>query len=479
MSRSAAIADLAATAMVDRFHRRELSPVDAARACLDRIHRYNDIVNAYCLVDEETTLEEAKRSEARYGIGEPVGPVDGVPVAIKDVYLNKGWPNLKGSKIIDPNQNWDQDAPAIAALRRSGFVPLGKTTTPEFGWKGVTDSPLYGVTRNPWDPDRTTGGSSGGSAAAVPLGMGPLALGTDAGGSIRIPAGFCGLVGHKPTQGRCPIWPQSPFGALAHPGPLASTVEDAALLFNLMAEPDPRDPTLPPPAVDYLAALADGIKGVRVAFSPALGYASVDDEIAAAVGDAVQAFEDLGTTVEQRYPGFSNPADAFDVLFYGGAANALRDIPAGKRALMDPGLVEVAEWASGLSLLDYLAAQNERMALIERMSLFHQRYDLLITPTLPIPAFKAGLEVPEGSSSKRWPSWTPFTYPFNMTGQPACSVPCGFTKAGLPVGLQIVGARHNDALVLRAAHAYQQARPLTDRRPQPNPNTHQGRRNPP
>ena len=468
MSRSTEIADLSATEMVDRFRRRELSPVDTARACLERIHQYNPIVNAYCLVDEESTLEEARRSEARYGMGEPLGPVDGVPVAIKDVYLNKGWPNLKGSKIVDPNQKWDQDAPAVAALRRGGFVPLGKTTTPEFGWKGVTDSPLCGVTRNPWDPDKTTGGSSGGSAAAPPLGMGPLALGTDAGGSIRIPAGFSGLVGHKPTQGRCPIWPQSPFGALAHPGPLAWTVEDAALLLNLMAEPDPRDPTLPPPAVDYLDALAHGIRGARLAFSPTLGYVNVDDEIAATVAEAVRAFEDLGATVEEHDPGFPNPAEAFDVLFYGGAANALRDIPGEKRALMDPGLVEVAEWASDLSLLDYLAAQNERMALMVHMSRFHEYYDLLVTPTLPIPAFKAGLEVPDGWPAKRWPSWTPFTYPFNMTGQPACSVPCGFTKAGLPIGLQIVGARHNDALVLRAAHAYQQARPLTDRRPQPN-----------
>lgn len=465
MAADTEIADLTATEMLRLFGRGELSPVEATKACLARIERHNDTVNAYCLVDPETTLAAARASEERYRRGEAHGLVDGVPTAIKDVFYTRGWSNLKGSRTVDPNQPWEVDAPAVAALRRHGAVPLGKTTTPEFGWKGVTDSPLCGPTNNPWDPSRTAGGSSGGSGAAVPLGMGPLALGTDAGGSIRIPAGFCGIVGHKPTHGRVPMWPPSPFAPLAHPGPMTWTVEDTALLMNVIAAPDARDPTLPANASDFLAALSGGADGLRIAFSPDLGYVQVDPQVREQVAAAARAFEELGALVEEVHPGFEDPLEHFGRLFYGGAANALRDLDEEKRALMDPGLVQVAMEAGKLSMLDYLAAMNARSALIERMSLFHRDYDLLLTPTLPIPAFETNREVPVGWPHERWPTWTPFTYPFNMTGQPACSVPCGFTDEGLPIGLQIVGARHHDDLVLAAAHAYQQARPLTARRP--------------
>lgn len=464
MANTGDVADLTATEMLDLFELGELSPVEAAGAALKRIRRHNDTVNAFCLVDEETTMAAAKRSEERYRRGMPLGTLDGVPTAIKDVFMTRGWPNRKGSFTVDDAPVSD-DAPAVAALRRHGFVPLGKTTTPEFGWKGVTDNPVDGVTNNPWDPSKTAGGSSGGSAAAVPLGMGPLALGTDAGGSIRIPAGFCGLVGHKPTHGRLPMWPASPFAPLAHPGPMAWTVRDAALLMNVMSEPDPRDPTLPAGTTDYVAAIEGGVQGWRIAFSATLGFVDVDPEVVETVAQAARRFEALGAHVEAADPGFADPREAFDVLFFGGAANALRNLGPDQRARMDPGLVEAAEATEGYSMLDYLAASNARAALIERMSRFHQRYDLLLTPTLPLPAFTTGLEVPEGSEDPRWPSWTPFTYPFNMTGQPACSVPCGFTEDGLPIGLQLVGARHRDAVVLRAAHAYQQGWPLTDRRP--------------
>ncbi len=460
------IADMTAMEMLRGFRRRDLSPVEAAKACLERIERYNPVVNAFCLVDPDTTLQAARESEARWHRGEPLGRVDGVPTAIKDVFMTRGWYNRKASHVISDDP-MTEDAPAIAALRREGFVPMGKVTTPEFGWKGITDSPLCGITRNPWDPDKTPGGSSGGSSAAVALGMAPLSLGTDAGGSIRIPAGFTGIFGHKPTQGRCPIWPQSPFGALAHPGPMTWTVEDSALLLNLMASPDPHDTTLPPTDEDFLVGLNRGVRGLRIAYSPDYGYARVDPEVAAAVKAAVEAFEELGAIVEEVDPGFSDPLESFNILFYGGAANAMRDLDAEQRKQMDPGLVEVATWAEKLSLLDYLGAQNERAALIERMNLFHNRYDLLLNPALPIPAFKAGQEVPEDWHNPRWPTWTPFTYPFNMTGQPSASVPCGFTRAGLPIGLQITGGRHQDALVLRASHAYQSVRPLTDRRPAP------------
>lgn len=459
------IADLTAVELVERFKDKSLSPVEAADAALARIAHYNETVNAFAYVDEELTRRDARASEARYQRGEPMGLLDGVPVGVKDIFLMTGWPTRKGSKTVDPAANPREDAPVIASLKRHGFVPVGMTTTPEFGWKGITDNPVDGITRNPWNPKLTPGGSSGGSAASVLLGMGPLGLGTDAGGSIRIPAGFTGLVGHKPTHGRVPFWPPSAFGNLAHPGPMAKTAADAALLLQVMAESDGRDATLPRNADDFIGACEEGVEGLRVAYSATLGYVKVDPEIAALVDAAAKAFEELGATVEAVDPGFADPLESFSRLFYGGAANAMRDLGPEQRALMDPNLVEVAEWAEKLSALDYMAALNEQRSITERMGRFHGRYDLLLTPSLPIPAFGAGLEVPDGWPEKRWPTWTPFTYPFNMTGQPACSVPCGFTKAGLPAGLQIVGARHADAVVLRAAHAYQTAHSFTDRRP--------------
>lgn len=462
----ASAADLTALRMLELFRERELSPVEAARAVLARIRALDPAVNAYCLVDEEATLAAARASEARWARGEPLGKLDGVPVAIKDVFLTRGWPTRKGSKTVGPEGPWEADAPCVAALRRNGMVPAGKTTTPELGWQGVTDSPLTGVTRNPWDPERTSGGSSGGSAAAVPLGMAPLALGTDAGGSIRIPAAFCGIVGHKPTHGLAPMWPPSPFYPLAHVGPMAKTVEEAALLLDVLAEPDVRDPTLPPPASELAGALAAGVRGRRVAWSPDLGRVRVEPEIAEATARAARALEELGARVEEvADPDLGDPVEAFEVLFYGGAAQALRALGPGARSMMDPALVGMAERFEGARLLDATGAGAARLALIERTGLFHERYDLLVTPALPIAAFTAGREVPEGWPEPRWHSWTPFTYPFNLTGQPACSVPCGFTEAGLPIGLQIVAARHRDDLVLAAAHAYQRAHPTAGRRP--------------
>lgn len=458
------IAGLTALEMLELFELGELSPVDATEAAFGQIHALDEHVNAWCHLDEETTLAEARRSEERWRRGMPMGTLDGVPVAVKDVFMTRGWPNRKGSKVV-PDTPVGDDAPIVVSLRRNGFVPLGKTTTPEFGWKGVTDSPLCGPTNNPWNPTLTAGGSSGGSGAAVPLGMGPLALGTDAGGSIRIPAAFCGIVGHKPTQGRIPFWPTSPFGQLAHPGPMTWTVADSALMMDVLCERDARDSTLPANDINFLDAIEGGVKGWRIAFSPNLGYVDVNPEIAASVRAAARVFEDLGAHVEEIDPGFSDPLESFNVLFYGGAANALRDIPASQREIMDPNLIRVSEWAEQLSLLDYLGAMNVRGALIERTSRFHERYDLLLTPTLPIPAFTTNREVPEQWDHERWPTWTPFTYPFNMTGQPACSVPCGFTADDRPIGLQLVGARHRDDKVLRGAHAYQQAHPLTQRRP--------------
>ncbi|MCH9020118.1 MAG: amidase [Proteobacteria bacterium] len=455
-----------ATELIALYRAKRLSPVEATQAALDRIAAHNERLNAFCLVNDEGAMVAARASEARWQRGEPMGLVDGVPVSIKDLVLTKHWPTLRGSKTIDAGQAWDEDAPCVARLGEHGAVVLGKTTTCEFGWKGVTDSPLNGITRNPWNLERTPGGSSGGSAAAVAAGMGPLAIGTDGGGSVRIPSGFTGLAGLKPTYGRVPLYPPSPFGGLSHVGPIARTVADAALMLSVIARPDARDPyALVSHARDWGDGLGDGVEGLRVAVSADLGYARVDPEIAALVAAAADTFAGLGAKVEAVDPGFATPHECFRTLWYAGAAHALRAVSASRRELMDPGLVEVATEGARLGALDLLAAESARAALGVHMGAFHQRFDLLLTPTLPIPAFAAGEEVPPGSGLSRWPEWTPFSYPFNLTGQPAASVPCGFTADGLPAGLQIVGPRHADALVLRAAHAYQTAAPTLDRRP--------------
>ena len=460
------LAYLSASELIDAYGDKRLSPVEATEACLARIDKYNELLNAFCLVDGGSALAAARASEARWVRGEPLGLLDGVPVAVKDIILTKGWPTRRGSLTIDPDQPWDEDAPATARLRESGAVLLGKTTSCEFGWKGVTDSPLTGITRNPWDPTRTPGGSSGGSAAAVASGMAPLAVGTDGGGSIRIPCGFTGLTGIKPSYGRVPAYPASPFGVLSHIGPMARTVTDAALMLSVMAGADWRDiRSLPPDGCDWRDGIEGGVTGLRMAYSADLGHVRVDDEVAAITARAAQAFGDLGAVVEACDPDIASAADCFRTLWYAGAASALRHIPLAQRGAMDPGLVEVAAEGAGFSALDMMGAENERAGIALSMAAFHQEYDLLLTPALPIPAFEAGVEVPRGSDMARWPEWTPFSYPFNLTGQPAAVVPCGFTSGGLPVGLQIVGPRHQDALVLRAARAYEKAHPLTDRRP--------------
>lgn len=453
---------LSAVELIDLYRARKLSPVETTKAVLGRIAKHNPRFNAFCLVDEESALAAARASETRWTKGEPRGRVDGVPASVKDLLITKGWPTLRGSKAVDPKQPWDEDAPSVARLREEGAVLLGKTTTPEFGWKGVTDSPLTGITRNPWNPSKTPGGSSGGAAVAAACGMGALHLGTDGGGSIRIPAGFTGIVGLKQSYGRVPASPLSPFGTLAHVGPMTRSVADAALMLSVIAKPDSRDwYALPYDGHDYLDELEAGVKGWRIAFSPTLGANHVDPEVAKLVAAAAAAFRELAATVEEVEPEIGRGCAAvFTNHWYPGAANALRVYSAEQQALMDPGLTEIAALGAKLPLMDYLAAVKEREQMGVRMNRFHEKWDLLLTPTLPLPAFAAGVELPVKADGSHWPDWTPFTYPFNLTRQPAATVPCGLTTAGLPVGLQIVGPSYGDAAVLRAARAFEKLRPF-------------------
>lgn len=455
---------LSATELVELYRKRDLSPVEVAAAVRRRIEDLNPVVNAFNLVSDRLE-DDARESEARWAKGAPKGLLDGVPVSVKDILLTQGWPTLRGSRTVDARGPWNNDAPAVARLREHGALLLGKTTTPEFGWKGVTDSALTGITRNPWDVTKTPGGSSGGAAAALAAGMGPLALGTDGGGSIRIPCSFTGLPGLKPSFGRVPAWPLSPFGTVGHVGPMARTVSDVALLLNVISLPDARDwHALPPDPRDYCHGLDhsvdESLRGLRIAFSADLGYVEVDPEIGAIVRAAVKAFEEAGARVEEKNPGFENAEPIFRAHWFSGAAALLRNIPEEKRKLIDPGLLEVAEQGEKISAMELLDAQMKRGALGTHMNLFHRDYDLLVTPTLPIAAFDAGQEYPGVKGGRGWTDWTPFTYPFNLTQQPAASVPCGLTRAGLPVGLQIVGPKYGDALVLQASRAFEAVRPF-------------------
>ena len=465
------VAYMSATELLAGYRAGRISPVDAARAALDRIEAFEPRLNAFCYrAEPEEVLAAARASAERWARGAPMGALDGVPITVKDTILAEGWPTLRGSRVVDAGPT-PEDSPIAARAREQGAIVLGKTTTPEFGWKAVTDSPLSGVTRNPWDTALTPGGSSGGSAAALAAGIGHLALATDAGGSTRIPAAFCGLVGFKATAGRIPSYPPSPAGSLAHHCPLTRSVADAALLTNVAAQPDSRDwLSLPPDGADYRDRLEEGIGGCRIAYSPTLGYARVDAEVASLVARAADAFAGLGAEVETVETPFDDPTHSFVTHFFVGIGHAMRGLPPDEKALLDPGLAAVVDKGAAIPLAEYCAAIEARVALGGAARRLHDRFDLLLTPAVAVPPFAAGRLTPEGMAPEGmaeydWTCWTPFTYPFNLTGQPAISVPCGFTAAGLPVGLQIVGAMHADALVLRAARAYEAARPPDSRRP--------------
>ncbi len=462
MPQATDLADCSATELLQLYRSRAASPLEATQAVLARIDKLNPKLNAFCHLAPQEALASARASEARWAAGTPMGALDGVPTSIKDLILTRGWPTLRGSRTVDPQQAWDVDAPATARLREAGAVLLGKTCTPEFGCKGETNSPLTGISRNPWDLSKTPGGSSGGTAAAVAAGMGPLSVGTDGAGSVRIPAAFCGNFGLKPSFGRVPAYPLSPMGTVAHLGPHTMSVRDAALMMNVLKRPDARDWTsLPPDDSDYLATLDDGIAGLKIAYSPALGYVKgIDAEVAAAVDAAVKQLQTLGALVEQVDPGIEDSLDICTGLWFSGAWAIWNGLNAEQQGRADPDFAAEAQLGSKFSTLDLARLTLARGALGSHMRQFMQRFDLLVTPAVAVPAFDARPAGHSPLTPRNMLGWTPFSYPFNLTQQPACSIPCGLTKAGLPIGLQFVGPMFGDALVLRAARAYETLRPI-------------------
>ena len=456
------LADCTATELLALYRTGQASPVEATQAALARIARHNPRLRAFVHVAAEEALASAQASEARWHQGASLSVLDGVPTSIKDLILTRGMPTLRGSHTVDLHQPWDVDAPVTARLREAGAVLLGKTATPEFGCKGETNSPRNGITCNPWDASKTPGGSSGGTAAAVAAGMGPISVGTDGAGSVRIPAAFCGNFGLKPSFGRVPAYPLSPFGSVAHLGPHTMSVADAALMMNAMAKPDARDWTsLPPDARDYTAGLNGGIRGLRIAWSPTLGYANnVHPEVATACVQAVQKLVDLGAHVEAVDPGFDDPLDITCGLWFLGSWTLWNGLNTEQQALVDPDFEAEAQLGAGLSALDIARLNLRRGALGSHMRQFMQRYDLLVTPSVAVPAFDARPAGHSPLTPENMLGWTPFSYPFNLTQQPACSIPCGLTAAGLPIGMQIVGPMFGDALVLRAARAFESVMPI-------------------
>ncbi len=457
-----------ATELAALIRRRAVSPVEVVDAVLARIERVNPRLNAYVTVTAEAARRAAKTAErAVMRRGARLGPLHGVPFSVKDLVTTAGVRTTSGTPLFADTVP-DADAPMVARLKAAGAILVGKTNTPTLGWLGATHNLLFGATRNPWDPERTPGGSSGGASAAVAAGLAPLAVGTDGGGSIRIPAALTGIVGHKPSFGRIPVAPPSAAWSLSHIGPMTRTVADAALALTVCAGPDDRDPgSLPPDATHYGRRLRAGVKGLRVAYAEQLGFVdALDPEVAAVTATAARAFRELGCRVDTVALDWPPIGEAWAAIFVGGIAVRLAP-HLDRRDAIEPGLHDLVTAMLRQPPTAYVQAWFDRLAWTPRPLALFERYDLLLTPTTPCAAFPVGLEHPPTIAGKpvaRY-TWVPYTFPFNLTGQPACSVPAGFTRAGLPVGLQIVGRRFDDATVLRAAAAFERARPWAGARP--------------
>lgn len=460
---------MSATTMAAAIRRRRLSPVEVTGAVLERIGRLNPRLNAYLTTDSEGAMQAARRAEQAVMDGAEVGALHGVPVSIKDLTCTRGLRTTFGS-LVHRDHVPDHDAPAVERLRAAGAIILGKTNTPEFGLMGTTENRLGEPCRNPWNTERTTGGSSGGAASAVAAGLGPLALGSDGGGSVRIPSGFCGVFGLKPTFGRVPYHSDfGGWGTLSVTGPIARTVADAALTFDVMVGPHPEDPySLPAPRRPFRRAMKGDLRGLRVAWSADLAYGAVEPEVRRIAGAAARRFADFGCTVDEDHPGIEDPiaSRCFVDLAATYSAAELDGVSAEQEALLTEYAVAFRDYGRRVTGLQVVQANRARCVLWARLRDFFRRYDLLLTPTLSVPAFPIGQEPRVIDGRQVLPfGWSPFTPPFNLSGQPAASVPCGWSGDGLPVGLQIVGRPFEEATVLRAAAAFEVAQPWQQRRP--------------
>jgi Asp-tRNA(Asn)/Glu-tRNA(Gln) amidotransferase A subunit family amidase len=427
---------------------------------LSRMEAVEPALNAFVTPMPEQAMEAARAADEALAGGRDPGPLYGVPISVKDLINVEGVRTTFGSHTMADNVA-EAHAPSVERVRAAGACIIGKTTTTEFGCKaGGGDSPLSGVTRNAWDTSKTPGGSSAGAATSVAAGVTPLALGTDGGGSIRIPASFCGVFGMKAQFGRVPVFPTSATPTLGHVAPMARSVRDVAALLGVISGFDARDPaSISGPLPNYLAACDAPVEGMRVAWSPTLGYARPEPEVLELAEKAALAFQDLGCSVELVEKVMDDPVEMWNAEFYAGAGTrlkgALRDSP----ELLDPAVVEILEDALEGRVEDYYEKVFARYELREKVRQFFESYDLLLTPTLPVAPFGVGVNVPPQLPERSIVSWVFYTYPFNLTGNPAASIPCGFTDEGLPVGLQMVTATNCETDLLRAAAAFEEAHP--------------------
>lgn len=448
-----------AVELAQLFAAKRVSPVEAVKQLFRRIAAVNPALNAFVLTDEERALDAARNSEHRWFRGAPLGPLDGVPFSAKDTLQVAGYPSRRGS-LASSDVPVAENAPAVARLLEQGAVFFGITTTPEYGFGPVTHSPLTGITRNPWNVKLGSGGSSGGAAASIAAGIGAIALATDAGGSIRIPSSLCGVVGFKATGGQVPTYPPNIAGALSCAGPIVRSVADARLVLSVVATGDARDPEAAPPAHlgSHEEARTD-LKGVRIAVATRMPHvARVDQEVVDRINEAADVFASLGASIAIDAPDTGEPLPIYLALFRAGYGYTLGDLSKDRLALVGPLLREAIEEGRRMSLRDYLAAQDQRRTLARRMHEFHREYDVLLTPTIATTAFTAEDTVPESYADLgHIRSWTPFAFLFNLAQQPAISVPCGLSAAGLPIGLQISAPRYRDDAVLRLAASYERA----------------------
>ena len=450
---------LTAEDMLAAYARRQLTPVDVVQAITERVARLNPGLNAFAVMNPGA-LQAAFESAARWRSGRPLGILDGVPCTVKDLVDLAGFPTRRGSRTTSADPVAD-DAPMVLGLKAAGAVILGKTTTTEFGWKSPGDCPLHGITRNPWNPAHTTGGSSAGAGAAGAAGFGPLHIGTDAGGSVRIPAAWCGLVGLKPTYGRIPQWPAGAFASVAVAGPMTRTVRDAALMFSVMSRWDLRDPfCLPDDPRDWLDGIEAGVSGLTVGVLNNPGFdAPLDADGVAAVERAAQLLADGGAYVEQADAALPDTSSVFGRVWGAALARLVAGVPSQLVDLLDPGIREVAEALGGTTAIEFMDAEATRAAAGHAMAVLHQRYDLVLCPTVP-----AGPPLADAPTTDPvralWTEWAPWTFTFNLTRQPAISLPMGLRGDGLPNSVQIAAAQFRDDLVLRAARAIELAQPF-------------------
>jgi aspartyl-tRNA(Asn)/glutamyl-tRNA(Gln) amidotransferase subunit A len=432
--------------------RKLFSPTELLRDVLSRCEKLEPELNMFAHFDPEGALAQAAESERRIMRGQKLGDLDGIPTSIKDLIAVKNMPMRFGSK-SSSSEPVAIDAPAVERLRGAGAVILGKSTTSEFGCKAVGDSPLSGITRNPIDLNLTPGGSSSGAAAMVAAGLVPYSIGTDGGGSLRIPAALTGLFGIKAQFGRVPVYPVSATPTLAHVGPITRSPADSASVLNVISGFDRRDPfSVMAQVPDFVGAISQQ-RNLRIAWSPKLGYGRVDPDVAECVAVAVRRLETLGYNIEEVDVLETDPIDMWTAEFYAGVGTRLRKTIEERPELLDPSVLKVLRLALGQGMKQYYESVFARYAFREKMHGIFDNFDILLTPTLPVSGIEVGRDVPEGFEDKTIVSWATFTYPFNLTGNPAASMPVGLTEKGRPAALQIIGRTFDEYSVLSLSGA--------------------------